>query len=234
MLKNPRDGIIPDIEYEVGPMKLIQKLKRNNYPIAYVGDIIGTGSSRKSATNSILWHFGNEINFVPNKKNGGFCFGNKIAPIFFNTMEDSGAFPIEMNVENMYTGQIIDVYPYEGIVIDCFTNVIISEWKVSSHTIFDSVRAKGRINLIIGKNLTTKAQMISGNNSKSIFIENNTSQVNSKQKYTLAQKIVGNACNKSGILPGAYCEPIVTSVGSQDTTGPMTRDELKDLACLGF
>ena len=234
MLKNPREGIVPDIDYEIGPMKLIQDLKKIGYPIAYVGDVVGTGSSRKSATNSILWHFGNKINHVPNKKNGGFCFGNKIAPIFFNTMEDSGALPIEMNVENMYTGQIIDVYPYEGIAIDSYTQHIISEWKIPSETIFDSVRAKGRINLIIGKNLTYKAQQTLGEEKKSIFIKNTKNLPKGDQKYTLAQKIVGAACNEPGILPGTYCEPIVTSVGSQDTTGPMTRDELKDLACLGF
>ena len=234
MLKNPREGIVPDIDYEIGPMKLIQDLKKTGYPIAYVGDVVGTGSSRKSATNSILWHFGNKINHVPNKKNGGFCFGNKIAPIFFNTMEDSGALPIEMNVENMYTGLIIDVYPYEGIAIDSFTQNIVSEWKIPSKTIFDSVRAKGRINLIIGKNLTHKAQQTLGQQKKSIFIKNTTTNPENEQKYTLAQKMVGAACNEPGILPGTYCEPIVTSVGSQDTTGPMTRDELKDLACLGF
>lgn len=234
MLKNPRDGIVPDVEYEIGPMKLIEKLKHTGYPVVYVGDVIGTGSSRKSATNSILWHFGDEIEYVPNKKNGGFCFGNKIAPIFFNTMEDSGALPIEMNVENMYTGQIIDLHPYEGIVVDSLTNEIISEWTLPSQTIFDSVRAKGRINLIIGKNLTNKAQQTLGQVKKSIFIENISTKSQENQKYTLAQKMVGRACNEPGILPGTYCEPIVTSVGSQDTTGPMTRDELKDLACLGF
>ena len=234
MLKNPRDGIVPDVDYEIGPMKLIEKLKYIGYPVAYVGDVIGTGSSRKSATNSILWHFGDEIEYVPNKKNGGFCFGNKIAPIFFNTMEDSGALPIEMNIENMYTGQLIDVHPYEGIVIDSFTNEIISEWKLPSQTIFDSVRAKGRINLIIGKNITNKAQQTLRQFKKSIFINNISTKSQENQKYTLAQKIVGRACNEPGVLPGTYCEPIVTSVGSQDTTGPMTRDELKDLACLGF
>ena len=234
MLKNPRDGIFPDIDYEIGPMELIKSLKNLGHPVVYVGDVVGTGSSRKSATNSILWHFGKDIPYVPNKKVGGYCFGNKIAPIFFNTMEDSGALAIEMNVEKMYTGQIINVFPYEGIAFDANTNEIISEWKIESKTIFDSVRAGGRINLIIGKNLTNKAQKTLNKFDNSIFIKNKISDIKDNKKYTLAQKMVGLACNEKGILPGTYCEPLVTSVGSQDTTGPMTRDELKDLACLGF
>ena len=234
MLKNPRSGITPDIEYEIGPLRLIEELKELGNPVAYVGDVVGTGSSRKSATNSIIWHFGNDIEHVPNKKNGGLCFGNKIAPIFFNTMEDSGALPIEMNVDKMYTGQRIDVYPYEGITLDNSTQKIISEWTLPSETILDSVRAKGRINLIIGKSLTSKAQSVLGNEKKSVFIETDFKSTSKNTKYTLAQKMVGVACNKDGIKPGTYCEPMVTSVGSQDTTGPMTRDELKDLACLGF
>lgn len=234
MLKNPRDGIVPDYEYETGPMKLISELKDMGNPVAYVGDVVGTGSSRKSATNSILWHFGNDIQHVPNKKNGGLCFGNKIAPIFLNTMEDSGALPIEMDVYKMSMGQSIDVYPYEGIVIDTSTKQIISEWTLPTETLLDSVRAKGRINLIIGKGLTHKAQQLVGKHDTSIFIQNKTGIVGENTKYTLAQKMVGAACNQVGIEPGTYCEPLVTSVGSQDTTGPMTRDELKDLACLGF
>ena len=236
MLKNPRPGIIPDVEYETGPMRLIEELKEMGNPVAYVGDVVGTGSSRKSATNSILWHFGNDIEYVPNKKNGGLCFGNKIAPIFFNTMEDSGALPIEMDVDKMYTGQSIDVYPYEGVVMDTSTKQFISEWTLPSKTLLDSVRANGRINLIIGKSLTNKAQKVVGAsmNNTSVFIKNNPPVTQAKPKYTLAQKMVGVACNEAGIAPGTYCEPIVTSVGSQDTTGPMTRDELKDLACLGF
>ncbi len=234
MLKNPRPGIQPDIDYERGPVIQINDLKRLNKPVVYVGDVVGTGSSRKSATNSLLWYFGNPIPFVPNKKNGGFCFGGKIAPIFFNTMEDSGALPIEMDVDKMYTGQQIELYPYEGIVKDLSTDKIISEWKLKTNTILDSVQANGRINLIIGKNLTNKAQNAIKKFDNSIFIKNFEIKEGENQKYTLAQKMVGKACNQEGVLPGTYCEPLVTSVGSQDTTGPMTRDELKDLACLGF
>ena len=266
MLKNPREGIEPDIPNEIGPINTIELLKQNNYPIAFIGDVVGTGSSRKSATNSILWHFGKEIPYVPNKKYGGYCFGGKIAPIFFNTMEDSGALAIEMPVENIKMGQIIDIYPYEGITRDHESNEIICKWKLKSKTILDSVQAGGRINLIIGKSLTNKAQQVLNKYNDDIFIhhESKESKENKKNKigyfisnkqpilgateshvkpikriynsesYTLAQKIVGKACNVAGILPGTYCEPIITSVGSQDTTGPMTRDELKDLACLGF
>ena len=233
MLKFPRPEIIPDLEYETGPLTKINNLKKKGYPIAYVGDVVGTGSSRKSATNSILWHFGENIPYVPNKKTGGFCFGSKIAPIFFNTMEDSGALPIEMNVELLEMGQLIDIYPYDNVTKDHNSNEIINTWSYNNETILDSVRAGGRINLIIGKSLTKRAQDILGFKYPSVFIERNTTTIKPKG-YTLAQKIVGKACNKDGINPGEYCEPSVTSVGSQDTTGPMTRDELKDLACLGF
>jgi aconitate hydratase 2/2-methylisocitrate dehydratase len=252
MLKNPRPGIEPDINHEKGPIETINWLKQKGYPIAFVGDVVGTGSSRKSATNSILWHFGNNIDYVPNKRVGGYCIGGKIAPIFFNTMEDSGALPIEMNVENINMGQIIDLYPYKGQVFDHLTGEKICKFKIKSGKLFDSVRAKGRINLIIGKNLTYKSQKALGINKNDIFYVEKTKEnknylpllgaseshklpiVINKNNYTLAQKIVGKACGKIGVKPGEYCEPIVTSVGSQDTTGPMTRDELKDLACLGF
>ena len=233
MLKFPRNGIFPDIEFEVGPMKQIEELKKIGNPLVYVGDVVGTGSSRKSATNSILWHFGDEIPFVPNKKQGGFCFGNKIAPIFFNTMEDSGALPIEMDVSKLEMGQEIILYPHIGITQDS-NGTIINDWKLKSPTLLDSVRANGRINLIIGKGLTNRSQKSLGKFNDSIFVKNISIDKKENQKYTLAQKMVGKACNTDGILPGTYCEPIVTSVGSQDTTGPMTRDELKDLACLGF
>ena len=233
MLKNPRENIIPNIDYEVGPLYQIEVLKENNCNIAYVGDIVGTGSSRKSATNSILWHFGKDIMYVPNKKTGGYCFGSKIAPIFLSTMEDSGAFPIEMDVSNLVYGQQIDLYPYEGIITENNSKKIITSWKMHSETLLDSVRAGGRIQLMIGKALTQKAESSLCLNSPSVFIERNIN-VGTSNKYTLAQKIVGKACNLPGVLPGTYCEPLVTSVGSQDTTGPMTRDELKDLACLGF
>ncbi len=234
MLKNPREGIIPDKEYEVGPLKQIEELKKIGNQIVYVGDVVGTGSSRKSATNSILWHFGEEIPYVPNKKNGGFCFGSKIAPIFYNTMEDSGSFPVEMDVENMYTGQVIDFFPYRGETKDNKTGEQINKWRLKSETLFDSSRANGRINLIIGKGLTNKAQDTLDKLNDKLFIKSTVVKEKRNQKYTLAQKMVGKACNEKGVLPGAYCEPRVTSVGSQDTTGPMTRDELKELACLGF
>tara|TARA_Y100000992_G_scaffold301842_1_gene273829 strand:+ start:4596 stop:7223 length:2628 start_codon:yes stop_codon:yes gene_type:complete len=247
MLKTPREGIQPDEPFSTGPLKLIDSLKKNNLPIVFVGDVVGTGSSRKSATNSILWHFGNDIPYIPNKRNGGFCFGGKIAPIFFNTMEDSGALPIEMDVENIHMGDIIDIYPYEGSTKVHGSHQEICSWKLSSPTILDSVKANGRINLIIGKSLTEKAQNALSLYKDSIFLKkdsnlefqdlpiaNHLSNNNKKKKYTLAQKMVGKACGVEGILPGEYCEPTITSVGSQDTTGPMTRDELKDLACLGF
>jgi aconitate hydratase 2/2-methylisocitrate dehydratase len=234
MLKNPRNGIIPDKDYEIGPLKMIKKLKKKLNPVVYVGDVVGTGSSRKSATNSILWHFGNAIPYVPNKKTGGFCFGGKIAPIFYSTMEDSGALPIELDVDKMYTGQVIDLYPYENIVCDHNTDDIISEFTYKTDNVLDSVRAGGRINLIIGKSLTEKAKKTLKDTTRSIFISNKSVVKDKNQKYTLAQKMVGKACGVDGVLPGSYCEPTVTSVGSQDTTGPMTRDELKDLACLGF
>ena len=248
MLKTPREGIIPNESFVTGPLDTINLLKQNSYPIAFIGDVVGTGSSRKSATNSILWHFGNDIPFIPNKRNGGYCFGGKIAPIFFNTMEDSGALPIEMDVENINMGDIIDIYPYEGITRNHNSNQIINKWELSSPTILDSVRSNGRINLIIGKSLTEKAQNTLNKFKDSIFINKNSNiefidlpiveniikDSNKNKGFTLAQKMVGKACGVEGILPGEYCEPTITSVGSQDTTGPMTRDELKDLACLGF
>ena len=242
MLKNPREGIEPDIPHEIGPIETIEWLKQKNYPIAFVGDIVGTGSSRKSATNSILWHFGKSIPNVPNKKYGGYCIGGKIAPIFFNTMEDSGALAIEMPVENIKMGQIIDIYPYKGITKDVNSGKEICKWNLKSPVLLDSVQAGGRINLIIGKSLTYKAQNTLNKLNDTFFIKNinqkedyeNISEKGENHSYTLAQKMVGKACNVEGIKPGTYCEPIITSVGSQDTTGPMTRDELKDLACLGF
>ena len=235
MLKNPRDGIIPDIPGEIGPIKTIEELKKKGLPIAYVGDVVGTGSSRKSATNSILWHFGNEIPNIPNKNTGGYCIGGKIAPIFFNTMEDSGALPIEMDVEKLNMGDMIDIYPYEGVTKEFNTNNTICNWNLKSKVILDSVRAGGRINLIIGKSLTEKTRnSYTIGLGKSNFFRENPISKKDNPKYTLAQKMVGKACGVEGILPNNYCEPKVTSVGSQDTTGPMTRDELKDLACLGF
>ena len=233
MLKFPRENIVPDIDYEVGPIKQIDLLKEKNISIAYVGDVVGTGSSRKSATNSILWHFGRDIPYVPNKRTGGYCFGTKIAPIFLSTMEDSGSFPIEMDVSKLLNGQEVDLYPYEGTITEKDNTNVLSHWKLHSETLLDSVRAGGRINLIIGKALSQKASNAISQTYPNVFLTRREKE-SSTTKYTLAQKIVGNACNVPGILPGTYCEPLVTSVGSQDTTGPMTRDELKDLACLGF
>tara|TARA_B100000035_G_C21034874_1_gene570370 strand:- start:1505 stop:4117 length:2613 start_codon:yes stop_codon:yes gene_type:complete len=236
MLKVPRDGIIPDIPFEQGPMKQIDEIKKKGFDIAFVGDIVGTGSSRKSATNSLLWHFGKDMDYVPNKKTGSVCIGGKIAPIFYNTMEDSGALPIEMDVDKLNMGDVISIYPYAGETISTNSGLLLNNFKLKSDNLLESVRAGGRINLIIGKSLTKKAQQYL---KKDIIIFKNNPIASQKtnQGYTLAQKIVGKACGLPqgiGVLPGSYCEPTVTSVGSQDTTGPMTRDELKDLACLGF
>ena len=233
MLKNPREEIYPDKPGEIGPISTINKLKEKGFPIAYVGDVVGTGSSRKSATNSILWHFGKSIPYVPNKNTGGYCIGSKIAPIFFNTMEDSGALPIEMPVDDLKMGDIIDIYPYEGLTKKHGTDDIICKWSLKTDVILDSVRAGGRINLIIGKSLTEKARKTLNMGNHDFFKKNQVIKKDNAS-YTLAQKMVGYACGENGILPGNYCEPKVSTVGSQDTTGPMTRDELKDLACLGF
>lgn len=234
MLKMPREGIHPDVPGDVGPLQQIADLQSMGHPVAFVGDVVGTGSSRKSATNSLLWYFGESMPYVPNKKRGGVCIGGQIAPIFFNTMEDSGALPIEMPVEEIRMGDVIDIYPFEGVTKRHGTSEVICRWNLKTETIHDSVRAGGRINLIIGKGLTRKAKEAVGDTSRSIFIEAPVAPVEGSPGYTLAQKMVGKACGVEGIRPGNYCEPTVTSVGSQDTTGPMTRDELKDLACLGF
>lgn len=236
MLKNGRDGITPDVEGTVGPIKTYNELKKKGFPLAYVGDVVGTGSSRKSATNSILWFFGNDTPYVPNKRSGGITIGSKIAPIFYNTMEDSGALPIEMPVDKLNTGDVIDIYPYEGVTKLHGTNDIICTWKLKTEVLLDEVRAGGRIPLIIGKALTAKARQ-SLNLPPSTVFRSTLSKIPDVKGFTLAQKMVGLACGLpkgQGILPGQYCEPIMTTVGSQDTTGPMTRDELKDLACLGF
>ncbi len=235
MLKTPRAGIIPDKDFEIGPLQLIEDLKKVGNPIAYVGDVVGTGSSRKSATNSIMWHFGENIPYVPGKKRGNYCLGGKIAPIFYNTMEDSGGLPIEMDVSKLETGQEIVLNLKDKTTRDFYSGKLLCNWDYKSNNILDSVRANGRINLIIGKTLTDKAKKTLIDTSSSVFMDVNPLYKNKKPNgYTLAQKMVGKACGKKGILPGTYCEPTVTSVGSQDTTGPMTRDELKDLACLGF
>ena len=231
MLKNAREGIVPEKDGEIGPLKQMEELKAKGHPVAYVGDVVGTGSSRKSATNSVLWHFGEDIPYVPNKRAGGVCIGGKIAPIFFNTMEDSGALPFECDVEKMNTGDVIDIYPFEGRVEK--DGEVIAEFELRSQVLLDEVRAGGRINLIIGRGLTTKARTALGLEESTLF-RKPEQPGDSNAGFTLAQKMVGKACGLEGVRPGMYCEPKMTTVGSQDTTGPMTRDELKDLACLGF
>jgi aconitate hydratase 2/2-methylisocitrate dehydratase len=234
MLKNPRDGITPEKPGERGPMGLIEELKKKGHPVAYVGDVVGTGSSRKSATNSVIWWTGDDIPFVPNKRFGGFCLGGKIAPIFFNTQEDAGAFPIECDVTQMAMGDVIDIYPYDKKIEK--NGQVISTFSYKSEVLLDEVRAGGRINLIIGRGLTAKAREFLGLPASTLF-RLPQAPVDTGKGFTLAQKMVGRACGLPegrGIRPGTYCEPKMTSVGSQDTTGPMTRDELKDLACLGF
>jgi aconitate hydratase 2/2-methylisocitrate dehydratase len=233
MLKMQRDGIEPDDHGTTGPLKQIEAIKAKGFPVVYVGDVVGTGSSRKSATNSVLWFFGDDIPAVPNKRAGGFCFGSQIAPIFFNTMEDAGALPIEMDVSNMNMGDVVDVYPYEGVVRSHETGQELSRFELKTNVLLDEVRAGGRIPLIIGRGLTDRARTALGMEASDLF-EIPKAPIQSDKGYTLAQKMVGKACGTTGIRPGTYCEPKMTTVGSQDTTGPMTRDELKDLACLGF
>ena len=226
MLKMPRDGISE-------PLKTIEDLKKKGNPVVFVGDVVGTGSSRKSATNSVLWHMGDEIPAIPNKKEGGFCFGGKIAPIFYNTLEDSGAFPVECDVSKLEMGQEIIFEPFKGKISDANTNELLSEFKLKTEVLLDEVRANGRIPLIIGRQLTDKTREVLGLEPTDIFRRPNQNDT-SKKGYTLAQKMVGKACGVEGVRPGDYCEPRMSTVGSQDTTGPMTRDELKELACLGF
>ncbi|MEZ9743094.1 bifunctional aconitate hydratase 2/2-methylisocitrate dehydratase [Vibrio splendidus] len=230
MLKMERDGITPDEQGNVGPIKQIEEMQKDGIQLAYVGDVVGTGSSRKSATNSVLWFMGEDIPFVPNKRTGGVCLGGKIAPIFYNTMEDSGALPIELNVQDMNMGDIIDIYPYEGVVHK--NGSVISNFELSK-VLLDEVRAGGRIPLIIGRGLTGRARDALGLAETDLFAKPIDPSASDKG-YTLAQKMVGKACGVEGVRAGQYCEPKMTTVGSQDTTGPMTRDELKDLACLGF
>lgn len=236
MLKNKREGAAfePEEDGKRGPVKFIESLKEKGHLVAYVGDVVGTGSSRKSATNSVLWFTGEDIPFVPNKRYGGVCLGGKIAPIFYNTMEDAGALPIELDVSKMEMGDVIELRPYEGKALK--NGEVIAEFQVKSDVLFDEVRAGGRIPLIIGRGLTAKAREALGLPASTLF-RLPVEPVDSGKGYTLAQKMVGRACGLpegKGVRPGTYCEPKMTSVGSQDTTGPMTRDELKDLACLGF
>jgi aconitate hydratase 2 / 2-methylisocitrate dehydratase len=236
MLKNTRPDAAfkPEEDGKRGPMAFIEELKKKGHLVAYVGDVVGTGSSRKSATNSIIWGFGEDIPFVPNKRFGGVTLGGKIAPIFFNTQEDSGALPIEVDVSKLEMGDVIDVLPYEGKIVK--NGETISNFELKSEVLFDEVRAGGRINLIIGRSLTSKAREFLGLPTSTLFRLPKV-PANTKAGFTLAQKMVGRACGLpegQGVRPGVYCEPKMTTVGSQDTTGPMTRDELKDLACLGF
>lgn len=238
MLKNARDGIIPEKDGEIGPLKQLEELKAIGHPLAYVGDVVGTGSSRKSATNSVLWHMGDDIPYVPNVRAGGLCLGGKIAPIFFNTMEDSGALPIELEVGDMNMGDVITVHPHEGVVTK-EDGSVLTNFELKTNVILDEVRAGGRIPLIIGRGLTAKARQSLGQGEAvdDIFSMPTPPSGEKPKGYTLAQKMVGKACglqDGEGIVPGQYCEPKMTTVGSQDTTGPMTRDELKTLACLGF
>ncbi|RIZ68508.1 MAG: bifunctional aconitate hydratase 2/2-methylisocitrate dehydratase [Methylococcales bacterium] len=226
MLKMPRPGIT-QAELQ------IEELQHQGFPVAYVGDVVGTGSSRKSATNSVLWYIGNDIPFIPNKRDGGVCIGGKIAPIFFNTMEDSGALPFECDVSHLAMGDIIDIYVYEGVIKRHDSDELICDFTLKTDVLLDEVRAGGRIPLIIGRGLTERARKYLGLNASTVFSCAVDLQ-DSGKGYTLAQKIVGKACGVAGIRPNTYCEPHMSTVGSQDTTGPMTRDELKDLACLGF
>ena len=234
MHKNARPGVTPEEDGKRGPVKFIEELKARGHLVAYVGDVVGTGSSRKSATNSVLWFTGEDIPFVPNKRFGGVCLGSKIAPIFYNTMEDSGALPIELDVSQMAMGDVIELRPYDGKALK--GGQVIAEFKLKSDVLFDEVRAGGRIPLIVGRGLTAKARAALGLPVSTQF-RLPTSPESSSKGFTLAQKMVGRAVGLpegQGVRPGTYCEPKMTSVGSQDTTGPMTRDELKDLACLGF
>ena len=233
MLKNTREGIVPDQDGVIGPMKQIEEMKKDGIPLAYVGDVVGTGSSRKSATNSVLWLMGDDIQGVPNKRAGGLVLGGKIAPIFFNTMEDAGSLPIEVDVSKLNMGDVFDIYPHDGKITKHDSDEVIATFELKSPTLLDEVRAGGRIPLIVGRGLTNKAREYLGLGASDIFAKPEQ-PADTGKGYTLAQKMVGKACGVEGIRPGAYCEPKMTTVGSQDTTGPMTRDELKDLACLGF
>ncbi|SEP80361.1 aconitase [Ectothiorhodospira magna] len=226
MYKMPREGI-------TNAQEQIEALKQKGHPVALVGDVMGTGSSRKSATNSVLWYIGDDIPYVPNKRFGGVCLGGKIAPIFFNTMEDAGALPIELDVNELNMGDVVDIYPHDGKVCRHGSDEVITTFELRSPVMLDEVRAGGRIPLIIGRGLTDRAREALNLPASDVF-QRPQAPVDSGKGFTLAQKMVGKACGVAGIRPGTYCEPRMTTVGSQDTTGPMTRDELKDLACLGF
>ncbi|GAA3951723.1 bifunctional aconitate hydratase 2/2-methylisocitrate dehydratase [Allohahella marinimesophila] len=232
MYKMAREGLTPDEPGKVGPMKQLDDLLSRGIKVAFVGDVVGTGSSRKSATNSVLWFFGEDIPGVPNKKSGGICIGNKVAPIFYNTMEDAGALVFEAPVDDLNMGDVVEIRPYDGKILS-ESGDVLSEFELKSDVLLDEVQAGGRINLIIGRGLTDKARESMGLPHSKVF-RRPQAPADSTKGFTLAQKMVGKACGVDGVRPGLYCEPKLTTVGSQDTTGPMTRDELKDLACLGF
>jgi len=215
------------------PIGTIEKLEESGNRVAFVGDVVGTGSSRKSATNSLLWHIGEDIPYIPNKRYGGICLGGKIAPIFFNTLEDSGTLPIECDVTKMELGDTIDIYPHQGLITSNSTGKELCKFDYKTPTLLDEVRAGGRIPLIIGRSLTDRTREALSLKSTTVFVRPESHE-KSQKGYTLAQKVVGKACGVKGIRPRTYCEPRLSTVGSQDTTGPMTRDELKELACLGF
>lgn len=233
MYKIPRPGLKPDEPGLIGPLSQIEALKSKEMPITFVGDVVGTGSSRKSGVNSVLWHFGYDLKGTPNKRGGGICIGNQVAPIFYNTLEDAGTLVFECPVDAIDYGDHIEIRPYEGKILNS-NGKLISEFSLRSEVILDSVQAGGRINLIIGRGLTHRAREHLGLAPSDLFRQPLSQQGQGKQGYTLAQKIMGRACGAPGVSPGNYCEPKMTTVGSQDTTGPMTRDELKDIACLGF
>jgi len=233
MFKMERDGLSPDKQGSIGPLAKIEELIAKGHPVTFVGDVVGTGSSRKSATNSVLWYFGVDIPGVPNKRSGGICIGDKVAPIFFNTMEDSGALVFEAPVDKIQMGDVIEIRPYEGKISNAETGEILSEFELKSDVLLDEVQAGGRINLIIGRSLTQRAREALGMEPTDLFRLPAIPE-DSGSGYSLAQKMVGKATGVPGVKPGTYCEPKMTTVGSQDTTGPMTRDELQDLACLGF
>ena len=232
MYKMTREGLTPEEHGVVGPMKQIEELQAKGMQVAFVGDVVGTGSSRKSATNSVLWFFGEDMPGVPNKRSGGICIGGKVAPIFFNTMEDAGALVFEAPVDQINYGDVIEIRPYDGKILS-ESGEVLSEFEFKSDVILDEVQADGRINLIVGRGLTQRAREHLGLPPTDLF-RKPVQPEDTGKGYTLAQKMVGKACGVEGIRPGTYCEPKMTTVGSQDTTGPMTRDELKDLACLGF
>ncbi|MDD5868749.1 MAG: bifunctional aconitate hydratase 2/2-methylisocitrate dehydratase, partial [Succinatimonas sp.] len=232
MYKISRDDLKADVEGVKGPISTIEKLKSQGNPLLFVGDVVGTGSSRKSAANSLIWHIGHDIEGVPNKRAGGVVVGGKIAPIFYNTLEDSGALPIEADVSKLSSGQVVDVDVYNGTITDKATGEVVTKFALKTNTLLDEVRAGGRIPLIIGKDLTSKARKYLGLGESDKFAK--APDVKAEGGFTRAQKIVGKACGLEGVRPGQYCQPVITTVGSQDTTGPMTRDELIDLACLKF